>query len=127
FFQAEDGIRDFHVTGVQTCALPISPPPWRHPCFLWVEAHWAAVQWDVQWIHLLLSAAVPDLPPEPACRSSLKEIKTPRQLRLRRKSLSKKTASIPWISYLKVWLTSSYQSSIYFRKKGRKISNILTR
>src|SRR5690606_40197250 len=26
FFQAEDGIRDFHVTGVQTCALPI----WRH-------------------------------------------------------------------------------------------------
>src|SRR5690606_39829849 len=27
FFQAEDGIRDFHVTGVQTCALPICPPP----------------------------------------------------------------------------------------------------
>src|SRR5207302_5308843 len=26
FFQAEDGIRDFHVTGVQTCALPI----WVH-------------------------------------------------------------------------------------------------
>src|SRR5690606_8671550 len=24
FFQAEDGIRDFHVTGVQTCALPIA-------------------------------------------------------------------------------------------------------
>src|SRR5207302_8018581 len=24
FFQAEDGIRYFHVTGVQTCALPIS-------------------------------------------------------------------------------------------------------
>src|SRR5256885_3684514 len=34
FFQAEDGIRDYKVTGVQTCALPISPraaPPywWR--------------------------------------------------------------------------------------------------
>src|SRR5690606_39554444 len=28
FFQAEDGIRDFHVTGVQTCALPISSAPW---------------------------------------------------------------------------------------------------
>src|SRR5690606_39724853 len=30
FFQAEDGIRAFHVTGVQTCALPI----WgvRHRC-----------------------------------------------------------------------------------------------
>ena len=24
FFQAEDGIRDVAVTGVQTCALPIS-------------------------------------------------------------------------------------------------------
>src|SRR2546426_4995593 len=27
FFQAEDGIRDYKVTGVQTCALPISPLP----------------------------------------------------------------------------------------------------
>src|SRR3989440_2082218 len=26
FFQAEDGIRDLIVTGVQTCALPISSP-----------------------------------------------------------------------------------------------------
>src|SRR5690349_24580667 len=29
FFQAEDGIRDLYVTGVQTCALPIWP---RSPC-----------------------------------------------------------------------------------------------
>src|SRR5437870_13250905 len=32
FFQAEDGIRDGHVTGVQTCALPIcarAAPTWR--------------------------------------------------------------------------------------------------
>src|SRR5207248_4922675 len=29
FFQAEDGIRDRTVTGVQTCALPISRPPGR--------------------------------------------------------------------------------------------------
>src|SRR5256885_7219699 len=33
FFQAEDGIRDYKVTGVQTCALPITyfwrdPLPW---------------------------------------------------------------------------------------------------
>src|SRR5580704_19069468 len=27
FFQAEGGIRDGRVTGVQTCALPISPGP----------------------------------------------------------------------------------------------------
>src|SRR5215204_6850086 len=28
FFQAEDGIRDHCVTGVQTCALPILPLAW---------------------------------------------------------------------------------------------------
>src|SRR5207253_6945082 len=37
FFQAEDGIRDGHVTGVQTCALPISagcplPSNTSRPC-----------------------------------------------------------------------------------------------
>src|SRR5699024_11351444 len=37
FFQAEDGIRDRNVTGVQTCALPISnqnvpyTPGWPQP------------------------------------------------------------------------------------------------
>src|SRR5262249_59517825 len=31
FFQAEDGIRDWSVTGVQTCALPISAPATRCP------------------------------------------------------------------------------------------------
>src|SRR5262249_58969513 len=40
FFQAEDGIRDWSVTGVQTCALPIyqrrTPPS---------EASSAAVRW----------------------------------------------------------------------------------
>src|SRR5690606_40679000 len=30
-FQAEDGIRDFHVTGVQTCALPILGLPIEEP------------------------------------------------------------------------------------------------
>src|SRR5256885_13161699 len=29
FFQAEDGIRDYKVTGVQTCALPIYDEQWR--------------------------------------------------------------------------------------------------
>src|SRR5206468_6964851 len=34
FFQAEDGIRDLIVTGVQTCALPISSDTYlrRHRC-----------------------------------------------------------------------------------------------
>src|SRR6266496_694514 len=31
FFQAEDGIRDLYVTGVQTCALPIFPSGWDRP------------------------------------------------------------------------------------------------
>src|SRR5690606_39540180 len=40
FFQAEDGIRAFHVTGVQTCALPI----W----LVWASpAHAAAGSLDV--------------------------------------------------------------------------------
>src|SRR5207302_6372491 len=38
FFQAEDGIRDFHVTGVQTCALPISLPAVYVPHFIPLES-----------------------------------------------------------------------------------------
>src|SRR5690625_6459574 len=37
FFQAEDGIRDGHVTGVQTCALPIS---WQWRCCSGSSPHW---------------------------------------------------------------------------------------
>src|SRR6266511_3837975 len=43
FFQAEDGIRDFHVTGVQTCALPISMVP-PHPKAADPAPHQAAVE-----------------------------------------------------------------------------------
>src|SRR5256712_5057555 len=42
FFQAEDGIRDLIVTGVQTCALPISSDftgTWNEA----FKAHWAHV------------------------------------------------------------------------------------
>src|SRR5438270_9150318 len=35
FFQAEDGIRDLTVTGVQTCALPILPASSGHSAFCW--------------------------------------------------------------------------------------------
>ena len=34
FFQAEDGIRDVAVTGVQTCALPIHTNPTNYPRLL---------------------------------------------------------------------------------------------
>src|SRR5690606_40683488 len=40
FFQAEDGIRDFHVTGVQTCALPIWLTGWRWPGRCGAPATW---------------------------------------------------------------------------------------
>src|SRR5690606_39867366 len=58
FFQAEDGIRDFHVTGVQTCALPIlsrlgEPPLWSIP--------W---RWNI--LHAAVLAEEPDLADEQA-------------------------------------------------------------
>src|SRR5258708_26187791 len=46
FFQAEDGIRDDLVTGVQTCALPISTGPrrwWR-----WRDGHSSRCCW-ISW------------------------------------------------------------------------------
>src|SRR5688572_31445385 len=49
FFQAEDGIRDLTVTGVQTCALPISrtqqqvaPHLGRVNAWAKDESHWVA-------------------------------------------------------------------------------------
>src|SRR5690606_39557541 len=56
FFQAEDGIRDFHVTGVQTCALPISreqgPNPYSTPD-LTFQFHYFAMRK----MHLAMRAA----------------------------------------------------------------------
>src|SRR5690606_36940977 len=49
FFQAEDGIRDFHVTGVQTCALPISSNTMK-----------------IKKITLAIPAAAPAIPPKPS-------------------------------------------------------------
>src|SRR5256885_7022145 len=41
FFQAEDGIRDYKVTGVQTCALPISEVRgcWGDSCAIVATSH----------------------------------------------------------------------------------------
>src|SRR5690606_40938946 len=47
-FQAEDGIRVLHVTGVQTCALPISPIPVTRPQPVAAPTAPARVQPDVQ-------------------------------------------------------------------------------
>src|SRR5262249_57349103 len=50
FFQAEDGIRDWSVTGVQTCALPISelengPLPSSWPAPFCVRGNRLAAPW----------------------------------------------------------------------------------
>src|SRR5258707_13808010 len=45
FFQAEDGIRDIGVTGVQTCALPISAISLAGPCAGALAAGLCALLW----------------------------------------------------------------------------------
>src|SRR6266508_5928000 len=47
FFQAEDGIRDGHVTGVQTCALPISFWGAGNKSPDWTAGAWALVLYSV--------------------------------------------------------------------------------
>src|SRR5205809_6072190 len=45
FFQAEDGIRDVAVTGVQTCALPISRSSYLSKVPTWaIPIAWTAVR-----------------------------------------------------------------------------------
>src|SRR5208283_5579129 len=57
FFQAEDGIRDRDVTGVQTCALPIcrSTAHWRSGC--------SPCRVSAMFAGRSLSSAVPKWPP----------------------------------------------------------------
>src|SRR3989449_4333534 len=57
FFQAEDGIRDVAVTGVQTCALPILPSPAMN-----VQTHWEKIYREkapdaVSWYRLHLETS----------------------------------------------------------------------
>src|SRR5207249_9193314 len=76
FFQAEDGIRDRNVTGVQTCALPISdttrgqtlrslytPPELDHWVNVWINiisSRRIRIVWDFSWRrNLLLCRNIP--------------------------------------------------------------------
>src|SRR2546421_3228577 len=54
FFQAEDGIRDLIVTGVQTCALPISFAAWR---LAWTEGPLRAVVAALMWLTMAATAS----------------------------------------------------------------------
>src|SRR5439155_18789734 len=69
FFQAEDGIRDGHVTGVQTCALPISsnypsPSPLPNPLLC---PHW---RWRVRLSHGEREGRGDPRPPTDNCPSA---------------------------------------------------------
>src|SRR6266536_5730697 len=55
FFQAEDGIRDPLVTGVQTCALPILPTPKTYAA-PWLSVRTVQPSNGLRW--LLLAAGV---------------------------------------------------------------------
>src|SRR5260370_21285804 len=46
FFQAEDGIRDSSVTGVQTCALPISQSYWSKGLATEAASAWVRAAFD---------------------------------------------------------------------------------
>src|SRR5438128_2217735 len=61
FFQAEDGIRDATVTGVQTCALPISGIKLamvaRGEADLYLNTYEAFHDWDIAAGHILVTEA----------------------------------------------------------------------
>src|SRR5690606_40775884 len=69
FFQAEDGIRDFHVTGVQTCALPISTAsPQSAPSKCWTHA--ATPPWRLKCDSKTAASVAPSCPPAQAPAST---------------------------------------------------------
>src|SRR5699024_11981762 len=61
FFQAEDGIRDRNVTGVQTCALPISRQTDSNEVPAEVEAAFRSIFREWQIPENLAFTAFPDL------------------------------------------------------------------
>src|SRR2546426_8210368 len=66
FFQAEDGIRDYKVTGVQTCALPISAGPHHEDVAQAQEAEAERDLHGLPWI----APAVAEPRPEPGKEGS---------------------------------------------------------
>src|SRR5690606_12328348 len=89
FFQAEDGIRDFHVTGVQTCALPISDSM-RPESAATAATRRARLGWCLLGLHHPPIAASP--PPRCAgCQTGAWPIPCP--LRLRTGSQCRQTAA----------------------------------
>src|SRR5256886_3581419 len=59
FFQAEDGIRDLTVTGVQTCALPISMSPRTSNCLTHLECSLCNKKFEPGKVHNLCECGGP--------------------------------------------------------------------
>src|SRR5690606_41005771 len=74
YFQAEDGIRDFHVTGVQTCALPIFALFEPRSVGDGVGINGASVGQGVSVAEGVASAAASARPPQPASISAAASI-----------------------------------------------------
>src|SRR2546430_10986086 len=81
FFQAEDGIRDLTVTGVQTCALPISgdevkvwnAEPRQPAAIIQTEQEWGwpAISPDGKWLVTAATIATKDYPESQRDRKSV--------------------------------------------------------
>src|SRR4030042_3334598 len=74
FFQAEDGIRDVAVTGVQTCALPIYSAPMAYPAIVLPSKTRSA-----RWLMMTRSLNVPGSPSSALQTMYLKSLLTFRQ------------------------------------------------
>src|SRR2546427_857473 len=76
FFQAEDGIRDLTVTGVQTCALPIS----HHGSTLWHGDGWESSEktrhMRIHLIRFMMMATHPASRPPPRSEEHTSELQS---------------------------------------------------
>src|SRR5688572_33222018 len=102
FFQAEDGIRDLTVTGVQTCALPI-----LMYCGSGVIASrlWQAVTPDPQYITASAGARPPSTCVKPA-RSEERRVGKECRSRWRPNPQKKKYAHNERLAYHQTWSTA---------------------
>src|SRR5437879_12463374 len=80
FFQAEDGIRDTSVTGVQTCALPISPR--TSPCRRAPVAHGPDTG-PIRWPGPTAAAGPGPPATTPTCRTRSEERRVGKECRSR--------------------------------------------
>src|SRR5204863_6348569 len=97
-FQAQDGIRDLYVTGVQTCALPISGSClpwscasaawWTRSRAAWVCASSSASRWAIAWCS---DSGLPNV-----CRCSARSVARSSAARSEERRVGKKLRDGVW-------------------------------